>query len=131
MQNNNIINQLIKYALEARENAYNSDDYKVGCSIVAADSMVFTGANVKLSYGLTCCAERIALFKALSEGYNTFQLIVLVTEDAATPCGSCRQAIKEICSNIPIVISDLFGNYEIKFIDDLLPDPFINKTEAK
>ncbi len=101
--------------------------FKVGAALLSTTGDIFTGCNVEnASYGLTVCAERVALLKALSEGERRFVMIAVVAEpDAPTPpCGSCRQLLWEYCGDLPIVLAnltDVTGRYQIK---TLLPQPF-------
>jgi len=101
--------------------------FKVGAALLAADGTTFTGCNVEnASYGLTVCAERVALLKALSEGRRGFAMIAVAADTAAPtpPCGPCRQLLWEYCGDIPVVMANLdaiTGRYQLK---DLLPLPF-------
>ena len=85
------------------------------------------GCNVEnASYGLTICAERVAIFKAISEGEREFDAIAVVTDaDRLTPpCGACRQIIWEMCGNVEVVLANLKGQVEVHRMKDLLPLPF-------
>jgi cytidine deaminase len=119
---------LVAAARAAREHAVaDFSGFKVGAALETADGAVFTGCNVEnASYGLTICAERVAIFKALSEGHRSFAQIAVVadTESPTPPCGACRQIIWEFCGDIPVVIANLTtvaGTHQMK---DLLPLPF-------
>jgi len=88
---------------------------------------IYTGCNVEnASYGLTVCAERVALFKAVSEGESKFEALAVVTDAAvpATPCGACRQVIWELCGDIPVVLANVAGRRETVRMAELLPRPF-------
>ena len=100
-------------------------NYAVGCAI-ASNKNVILGCNIESkAYPSTMCAERVAIYSAISQGYKKFSAIAIVTKDGAKPCGPCRQIIHEYLGNIPIYISK--GNsleFETHFIKDLLPFPF-------
>ena len=119
---------LVDAARHAREHAVAPfSGFKVGAALVTADGRVYGGCNVEnASYGLTVCAERVALLKALSEGERDFRMIAVVADtDAPTPpCGPCRQLLWEYCGDIPVVLANLRetkGRHQMK---DLLPLPF-------
>jgi len=119
---------LIDAARRARENADAAfSHFKVGAALETGDGTVFTGCNVEnATYGLTICAERVAMFKALSEGHRVFTPIAIVADtDAPTPpCGACRQILWEFGGNLSVVLANLTtekGTHELK---DLLPLPF-------
>ena len=120
--------RLVAAARAAREHAVaDFSGFKVGAALETADGRVITGCNVEnASYGLTVCAERVAIFKALSEGHRFFRQIVVVadTESPTPPCGACRQIIWEFCGDIPVVLANLrtvIGTHRMK---ELLPLPF-------
>ena len=101
--------------------------FRVGAALVTADGLVITGCNVEnASYGLTMCAERVALLKALSEGHRDFSMCVVVADtDAPTPpCGPCRQLLWEYCGDILIVMANLTAVTAQLQMKDLLPLPF-------
>jgi cytidine deaminase len=115
-------------AAAARENAVAPySGFKVGAALETKDGRIYTGCNVEnVSYGLTVCAERVALWKALSEGAREFRRMAIVT-DAATvtpPCGACRQLLWEYCGDIPIHLHSLKGLDAEYRLADLLPHPF-------
>jgi len=122
------VKKLIQFALEARERAHAPfSNFKVGAALVAANGRVFTGCNIEnATYGLTICAERVAIFKALSEGIDHFQQIAVVTsaKKLTPPCGACRQIIWEFCGDIPVVLSNLEGKVERFQMLGLFPRPF-------
>ncbi len=101
--------------------------FQVGASLETADGQVITGCNIEnATYGLTICAERVAVFKALSEGKRRFTRIAIVadTGQPTPPCGACRQILWEFCGDIEIILGNLTqetGRYRLK---DLLPLPF-------
>lgn len=128
----NKVTDLVKLAAEARENAIAPySGFRVGAALQTADGSVYTGCNIENStLGLTLCAERVALLKALSEGKRLFSRISVVT-DATTltpPCGSCRQMIWEFCGNIEVELANLQGGKELHMMIELLPSPFDSRN---
>ena len=123
--------KLIEAAKEARERAFAPySNFKVGAALLGKDGEIFTGCNVEnASYGLTMCAERVAIFKAISEGANDFERIVVVadTENLTPPCGSCRQIIWEFCGDVPVTLANLKGDVETFQMSELLPRAFDTK----
>jgi len=119
---------LISAATQARENAHAPySNFCVGAALRATSGRIFGGCNVEnATYGLTVCAERIAIFKAISEGERGFDAISVVTDtDALTPpCGACRQLIWEFCGDIPVIMANLKGRVEIMQMQNLFPRPF-------
>ncbi|MGB8541820.1 MAG: cytidine deaminase [Candidatus Acidiferrales bacterium] len=119
---------LILAAKQARENAHAPfSDFRVGAAVRANSGRTYTGCNIEnASYSLTCCAERVAIFKALSEGERGFDAIAVVTEtDTLTPpCGACRQIIWEFCGDVPVILANLKGKIERESSAKLLPRPF-------
>ena len=118
--------KLIKHALTARKRAAAPySQYQVGSAILTEDNTVILGCNVESkAYPTTLCAERVAIFSAIAQGYRKFSALALITEDGAFPCGSCRQIIHEYAGNIPIYISNGSNEYTTQTISDLLPNPF-------
>ena len=121
-------NQLIKEATAARVRSVAPfSKFLVGAALQTDEGKVFTGCNVEsASYGLTVCAERVAIWKALSEGERDFARLVIVadTEQLTPPCGTCRQIIWEFCKHATIVLANLHGQKEELHIADLLPRAF-------
>lgn len=119
---------LIEAAKKARENAVAPySNFKVGAALETVDGKVYAGCNVEnASYGLTVCAERVAIWKALSEGERVFSQIVVVadTEQLTTPCGACRQIIWEFCGDVPVTLTNLHGQCETVNMSELLPRAF-------
>ena len=119
---------LIAAARLARENAHAPfSNFRVGAALRAKSGRIYGGCNVEnASYGLTCCAERVAIFKAISEGEHGFDAIAVVTDtDTLTPpCGACRQLIWEFCGDVPVVLANLKGKVEYERSGKLLPRPF-------
>lgn len=120
------MNKLIKTALTMRKRAHAPySHYKVGAAVMTADGSVIGGCNIESSsYGLTCCAERTALYRAISEGYNDFTALAVATENGGPPCGACRQVIWDLCNDIPVYIADSKGNLKETSSKELLPDAF-------
>ena len=121
-------NQLIAEATAARlRSVAPFSKFLVGAALQTDEGKVFTGCNVEsASYGLTVCAERVAIWKALSEGERDFARLVIVadTEQLTPPCGTCRQIIWEFCKHATIVLANLHGQKEELDIADLLPRAF-------
>ena len=119
---------LVGLARQARENAQAAySNFRVGAALRATSGRLFGGCNVEnATYGLTICAERVAIFKALSEGERGFDAIAVVTDtDALTPpCGACRQIIWEFCGDVPVILANLAGRVEVARMRDLFPRPF-------
>lgn len=123
--------KLIKAAIKARENAHAPfSNFKVGATLMTKKGKVFTGCNIEnATYGLTICAERTAIFKAISEGEKEFAAIAVVadTEQLTPPCGACRQIIWELCGDIPVIFANLKGESETVAMSELLPRAFDTK----
>jgi cytidine deaminase len=121
-------NKLFERAAEAREKAVAPfSGFQVGAALLTETGEIFTGCNIEnASYGLTMCAERVAIFKAVSEGARSFEKICVVadTEDLTPPCGACRQIIWEFCGNIEIVLTNLHGKIETMQMSELFPRAF-------
>ena len=119
---------LIAAAIKVRENAYAKfSNFQVGAALRTPSGKIYTGCNVEnATYGLTVCAERVAIFKAISEGERRFDAIAVVTDtDTLTPpCGACRQIIWEFCGDIPVVLANLKGKTEVLRMSQLFPKPF-------
>lgn len=119
--------RLESLAAEARARAYAPySGYTVGAALETTDGHVYTGCNVEnASYSVTCCAERSALFAAVSAGARSFRRMVVTAGGSAPyPCGSCRQALAEFAPDLEvIVVSDDGGRHEFT-LDSLLPHPF-------
>ena len=119
---------LIAVAKQTRENAHAPySNFRVGAAVRASSGRIFGGCNIEnASYGLTLCAERVAIFKALSEGERNFDAIAVVTdsEKLTPPCGACRQLIWEFCGDVPVVLANLQGKTETFAMCDLFPKPF-------
>jgi len=119
--------ELIKKAMEAREKSYSPySHFKVGAALKTTSGKVYTGTNVEnASYGLTVCAERVAVYKAMSEGEREFEALAVFTEadELTPPCGACRQVLWEFSKNLIIVLANSREEKILK-LSDLLPLPF-------
>lgn len=121
--------QLISVAAQARLNAYVPySKFAVGVALLTKSEKVYTGCNIEnASYGLTCCAERVAIFKAVSEGETDFSAIAIIgeTESPISPCGACRQVMAEFFQNdVAIYLANLDGDIASTTIEELLPFSF-------
>ncbi|HZT36562.1 MAG TPA: cytidine deaminase [Bryobacteraceae bacterium] len=119
---------LIQAALAAREHACAPfSHFRVGAALEDSSGRIHTGCNVEsATYGLTLCAERVAVFKAISEGARQFRRAVVAadTEALTPPCGACRQILWEFCGDIEITLVNLAGRAEAFRMRDLFPRPF-------
>jgi cytidine deaminase len=119
---------LVSAARDAREHAVaDYSHFKVGAALETSDGVIFTGCNVEnATYGLTICAERVAIFKALSEGHRKFRRIAIVadTETPTPPCGACRQIMWEFGGDLDVILANLESVMALMQMKDLLPLPF-------
>jgi cytidine deaminase len=119
---------LITAATQARENAHAPySNFRVGAALSSSSGRIFSGCNVEnATYGLTICAERVAIFKAISEGERGFSAIAVVTDTEALtpPCGACRQLLWEFCGDVPVTMANLKGKRETLQMKELFPKPF-------
>jgi cytidine deaminase len=122
------IEGLIAAATDARTRAHaRYSSFKVGAALETTDGAIVTGCNIEnATYGLTLCAERVALVKALSEGHEVFTRIVVVadTNDLTPPCGPCRQLLWEYCGDLEVTLANLDGATARYRLASLLPLPF-------
>jgi cytidine deaminase len=121
---------LIGAARQARQKAYAPySSFCVGAALRTRSGRVFTGCNVEnVSYGLTVCAERVAVGKAVSEGERDFEAIAVVSEGTATPCGACRQVLAEFNRDLRVIVADVEGseeNHREFCLSELLPEAFL------
>ncbi len=128
--------KLVSKALEARDRAYVPySKFKVGAAILTEDGSIYTGCNIEnASYGATNCAERTAIFKAVSEGRTEIKAIAVVgdKESYTTPCGICRQVIAEFADSDAIVIlAKNEEDYIVKTVEEILPGAFTRKDLLK
>jgi cytidine deaminase len=119
-------NELIAIATTTRERAYAPySEFQVGAALLGKSGRVYTGCNVEnAAYGPSMCAERTAVFKAVSEGEREFEAIAVVTENGVSPCGTCRQVMMEFAPEMTVIIADTQGNVRHTTVRDLLPDGF-------
>lgn len=118
---------LIRKAFEAQKMAYVPySKFKVGAALLTEDGEIFTGCNIEIaSYSPTLCAERTAIFKAVSEGHKKIKAIAVVGDSEFTyPCGVCRQVIREFGKDATIIIANSEENFKEYALDDLLPHSF-------
>jgi cytidine deaminase len=120
--------ELADLAAAAKEKAIPTySKFRVGSALLTEDGKVFTGGNIETSsYSLTLCAERVALFKALSEGYRKFKAIAIASDDPdfCPPCGSCRQVLNDFCKSIDVILINHRSELKIFKLGELLPFPF-------
>jgi cytidine deaminase len=119
---------LVEAARQVRERSHAPfSKFRVGAAVETEDGKIFTGCNIEsASFGLTVCAERVAIWKALSEGEKHFKRIAIVadTETLTPPCGTCRQIIWEFCRDASVTLANLRGQVETDEVRDLLPRAF-------
>jgi len=127
------IENLIKKAKEARKKAYAPySGFKVGSAALTDNGKIFTGCNIEnASLGLSICAERVAIFNAISKGYKSFKAIAIIcdTEKPCSPCGACRQAMIEFSPEMNVIMCNFQKKYIIKKAKDLIPDAFNNENK--
>ena len=121
---------LIQNALKALEKSHAPySKFQVGSAIITNDDKIFTGCNIEASsYSLTICAERLVLFKALSEGYHSFKAIAIVSNTFAycPPCGACRQVLWEFAKDIKVIMAKNSQDFKVENLSQLLPQAFDN-----
>jgi cytidine deaminase len=119
---------LVDAARQAREQAMaDFSGFRVGAALETADGTIVSGCNIEnATYGLTVCAERVAMFKALSDGHRTFRRVAVVadTESPTPPCGACRQILWEFAGDIEVTLANLQATTARHRLGDLLPHPF-------
>ena len=123
-----MLDPLLQAALSAREHAHAIfSDFKVGAALEDSAGVIHTGCNIEnATYGLTMCAERVAVFKAMSEGARRFRRIAVAadTDLLTPPCGSCRQILWEFCGDMEVTLVNPRGKTEVFRMKDLFPRPF-------
>lgn len=128
---NEEIEKLVEAARKVRERAYAPfSKFKVGAAVLTKSGKIYIGCNIEsASYGLTVCAERVAIWKAVSEGEREFTDVAVVadTEELTPPCGVCRQIIWEFCGDIPVTFANLHGKTETVQMKEILPRAFDTK----
>ena len=119
---------LLEAAIAVRSHAHAPfSGFKVGAAVEDSEGRIHTGCNVEnATYGLTVCAERVAVFKGVSEGARRFKRIAVAadTDVLTPPCGACRQILWEFCGDVELVLTNLKGKTEIFRLKDLFPRPF-------
>ena len=122
------MNKLIKKAHAARKKAYVPySNFRVGAALETKEGRIFTGCNIEnASFGITICAERVALFKAIAEGAKKFKRIAIVadTREPCSPCGICRQALFEFAPDLEVVMANVKGKSRALRLTSLLPNGF-------
>ena len=130
-----IYHELVKKAIKAKQNAYVPySKFPVGAALLTEEGKIYTGCNIECaSYGGTNCAERTAIFKAVSEGERNIEAIAVVgnSDDYIYPCGICRQVIMEFGDKIKIIVVRSEHDFKVYTIDDLLPNSFSSKDFKK
>lgn len=118
--------ELLDAAARAREGAYAPySRFPVGAAVRAASGRVYAGSNIEnAAFGLTVCAERVAIWKAVSEGERKLTALAVITGTGATPCGSCLQVMVEFAADLPILIADTQGRAWLTTLREVLPHPF-------
>lgn len=118
--------RLIDAAMAVRQYAYAPySNYRVGAAILVEGDRIFSGVNVEnASYGHTICAERTAVFKAVSEGFQKILAVAVATENGGSPCGACRQVLVEFAEDVPVWLVGADGNSRETTLYSLLPDHF-------
>ena len=120
--------ELLQHAMTARDNAFAPfSRFKIGAALLTSGGKLYTGCNIEnATYGLTVCAERVALWKALSEGERSFTRIAVASsgDPPAAPCGACRQLLWEFCGDVEIIMGNPSGVKESHRLADLFPRPF-------
>ena len=114
-------------ACASRDNAYAPySNYRVGAAVLGESGIVYTGANIEnAAYSPTVCAERLAIFKAIEAGERTIQGVAVCTDNGASPCGPCRQVMREFAGDeVPVYMLDTAGRSRMKTLAELLPDSF-------
>ncbi len=123
---------LVSAAKKAKERAYAPySKFKVGAALLAKSGKVYTGCNVEnASYGLTCCAERNAVFEAVGRGERNFVAIAIVSDspEPTAPCGACRQVLNEFAPEMEVIMAGAKGQVKTRKLKELLPDSFGPKS---
>jgi len=122
-------NKLIEEAIKAKKNAYAPySNFRVGAALIDVDDKIYTGCNIEnISFGATCCAERVAIFKAVSQGQKTFKAIAVVSDSKnfTFPCGICRQVMVEFGVQ-KIIVGNANGQFKEYSLEELMPYAFDN-----
>lgn len=117
---------LIAEAIEAAKNSYSPySRYPVGAALLTSGGKIYRGCNIEnAAYGCTVCAERTAILKAVSEGERHFEAIAVATANGGSPCGPCRQVMREFAPQLTVIIANMQGQARVCTLADLLPDSF-------
>ncbi len=118
--------RLVETARDASQRAHAPySRFPVGAALLGASGTVYTGCNVEnVSFSLTVCAERTAVFKAVSEGEREFRALVVYSRTGATPCGACRQVLREFCEDLPVLVVSAAGERRLYRLAELFPAAF-------
>jgi cytidine deaminase len=126
---------LVRRARAARAHSHSPySRFRVGAALLTAGGKIFTGCNIESSsYGLTICAERTAIFKAVSEGHRRFTAIAIATDERGftSPCGACRQVLMDLAGDIDFIMSNRKGDIQVFKMSDLFPFPFDDTSLRK
>ncbi|MCI0705896.1 MAG: cytidine deaminase [Ignavibacteriae bacterium] len=124
--------ELVAEALRAKKRAHTPYSmFPVGAALLASNGHIYTGCNIEVSsYGLTICAERTAIFKAVSEGDRNFKAIAIVSDDPniTPPCGACRQVLWDLAGNIDVIMANPKGKIKKQKLKDLIPHAFDSRN---
>lgn len=124
--------QLAQYAIDAKKFSVPTySKFRVGAALLTKDNKLYSGCNIETSsYSLTICAERTAVFKAISEGESKFKAIAIASDadDFISPCGACRQVMSDLCGDIDVVMLNSKGEQRIEKMSSLLPYAFSDKN---
>ncbi len=124
--------KLIQAARKAKKYSHSPySKFRVGAAVITKNGKIYSGTNIEnSSYSLTICAERTALFKAISEGEKSFVAMVISSDEKGfiSPCGACRQVISDLAGNIDIILTNGAGKTKFLKTEDLLPFPFTQKN---
>lgn len=125
-----ILDELVERARVAREHAYAPySQFAVGAALLARSGRIYSGCNVEnVSFGLSVCAERVAIWKAISEGEREFDALAVVTSTAGSPCGACRQVMAEFAPEMTVIIAGLDGTRRVLTVAELLPEAFLPES---
>lgn len=128
------VQKLIAAARESLERAYAPySRFRVGAALLTTEGNIYHGCNVEnASYGLTCCAERVAIFKAVSDGERQFAAIAVISDsdEYCTPCGACRQVLAEFGGDMKVFLCNNKGEYQTRTVSQLLPGHFSLRPDA-
>lgn len=126
--------QLLDFAKQAAENSYSPySEFKVGAAVLCEDNKIFCGTNVEnVSYGLSMCAERVAVFTAVANGCKKIKAVAIYSKKGyVTPCGACRQVISEFSKTADVIYNTKKDSFKVVKISSLLPKSFDVKTLKK